>query len=65
MKSKVLSGIVIVVFFLCLQGLAYTALRPVSEISGFWEYTGLFINAMFISSGVILGARFTIKWWVK
>lgn len=63
MRTKVLSGIVIVVMFLALMGLAVSILP--SEISGFWGYLGISINALFISSGTVLGALFTTKWFIK
>ncbi|KKM60011.1 hypothetical protein LCGC14_1546190 [marine sediment metagenome] len=65
MKSKVLSGIVIAVFFLSLHGLAISSLPQMSELSGFWEYLSVIVAFLFIAGSVYVGAIITIKWWVK
>ena len=61
MRAKVLSMIVVIAFFLGLMYLGFDAFKL--ELSGFWDYLAVIIVRIYVISGTILGAVFTIKWF--
>lgn len=65
MRTKVVSVIAIVLFFLGLMFLGFYHLPPRAEVFGFWEYLAVFVYIGYVTTGTIAGASAVIKWFMK
>ena len=65
MRTKVLTGIVIAFLYIVVMSLALSALPPLRDLSGYWEWFVRVLNVVGIMIVSLLGTEVTIKWFCK